>query len=426
MADNTTTSAASVLYEMRGPMQANYPKDNVLLAEWSGVGADNGAGRITPLENREAFSGSRVRIPVDLNMLQGGGWHSETGTVNAPVAADITEAHITLKRITQPASITLDLEEDSMDNSAIQAVAMLVKKAREALADKVNIAMNGDGSGLLATVTSNTGSAGLTIPVGADTDFDKIPPGTVLDILTRSNGANPGNGKRRKVVSFDESALTVTFDTNQAADDGDSGNITFASTSGLYVAGSYGQVLAGGIEAAAGQTGSFQDVTRSSYPQYLAVDGRAGVSSTAPFSENMADAGQELGLRSGANGRYDFGIGDPAPIRVFKNGKQAQVVYQVPTGTLKSGFSGVQLDVAGQTITLVPERKHALGAIKLLRKDAATLYGRKRGPDYEDSTGAMWQRFERSWPKEFWLCDRLEWGWHDPSKILFFNDLSRS
>jgi hypothetical protein len=425
MADNSLASAASVLYEMRGPMQANYPKDNVLLAEWSGVGAENGAGRVTPLENREIFSGSKVRIPIDLALLQGGGWHSETGTVNAPIAADITEAHINLKRITQPASITLDLEEDSMDNSAIQAVAMLVKKAREALADKVNIAMNGDGTGLMATVSSNTGSGTLVVPVAVGTDFDLFAPGTVCDVLTRSSGANPGNGKRRKVVSFDSAALTVTFNTAQAASDGDSGNITFSSAEGIYVAGSYGQVLGGGLEAA-GRGTSFQDITLATYPTYKATDGRNGVSTTAPFSENMADFGQELGLRSGANGRYDFGVGDPAAIRVFKNGKLAQVRYNLPTGQLKSGFSGVQLDVGGQSIVLIPERKHKPGSIKLLRKDAATLYGRKKGPDFEDSTGAIWQRFARSWPKETWLIDRLEWGWHDPSKILYFDNLSTS
>lgn len=425
MADNSLTSAADALYSMRGPMQSNYPKDNVLLAEWSGVGADNGAGRITPLENREAFSGSDVRVPLDLNLLQGAGWHSETGTVNAPSAAKITKSTVTLKRITQPASITLDLEEDSMSNSAIEGVAMLVKKAREGLANQVNIAMNGDGTGLLATVASNSGSPGLVIPVASDTDFDKLPPGTLCDILTRTTGADPGNGLRRAVVSFDEPGLTVTFDTAIAASDGGSGNITFASTSGLYVAGSYGQVLAGGIEAA-GRGTTFQGVTLATYPQFKATDGRAGVTTTTPFSENLADAGQEIGLRSGANGRYDFGIGDPSPIRVYKNGKQSQVRYTVPTGVLKSGFSGVQIDVGGQTITLVPERKHKLGSVKLLRKDMATLYGRKKGPDFEDSTGSIWQRFARSWPHEFWLIDRLEWGFHDPSKILYFDNLSRS
>lgn len=436
MADNTLTSAANVLFTMRGPLQRNYPKDEVLLAEWSGYDANynNGTGgvppsadgRITPLDNREIFSGSDVRIPIDLAMMQGGGWLSETGTVNAPIAAEFTKATITLKRIVQPGSITLDLEEDSMDNAAIEMVALLTKKAREALAIRVSEAMNGAGDGLIATVSSSSGSAGLVVPVAAGTDFDKIPPGTVLDCLVRSSGADTGNGLRRRVASFDEAGLTVTFSTAAVASDGGSGNITFASTSGLYVPGSWGQVLAGGIEAAAAVTGTFEAIDKAAVPQWQGVDGRAAVTTTAPFSETMADAGQLLGLRSGANGRYDFGIGDPSCINVFKNGKQSQVNYQVPTGTLKSGFSGVQIDVGGQTITLVPERKHANGAIKLLRKDAATLYGRKKGPDFEDSTGAMWQRFTRALPKEFWLMDRLEWGWHDCSKILFFNNLSRS
>lgn len=410
---------------MRAPMQQNYPKDNVLLAEWSGVGAENGAGRITPLENREAFSGSKVRIPLDLYMLQGGGWHSETGTINAPVAAEITETTVTLKRITQPASITIDLTEDSMDNSATNMLANIMKKARQALADKVNQAMNGAGDGLLGTSAGAVGSPGLTITLTAGDDYDKLRVGDVVDVLTRTTGANPGNGLRRKITAVDESALTVTFATGIAASDGDSGNLTFSSTSGIYTAGSYGQVLGGGIEAA-GRGTTFQGITLATYPTFKATDGRAAVTTTAPFSENMADAGQELGLRSGAAGIYDLGVGDPAPIRVFKNGKQNQVRFNAPTGKLKSGFTGVELNVGGQTILLVPERKHKSGSVKLLRKDAATLYGRKKGPDFDDTDGSIFKRFERKWPYEFWLVDRLEWGWHDPSKILYFDNLSRS
>ena len=41
MADNTLTSAASLLFEMQGTMQELFPKDYVFLAELSGVQKGN-------------------------------------------------------------------------------------------------------------------------------------------------------------------------------------------------------------------------------------------------------------------------------------------------------------------------------------------------------------------------------------------------
>jgi hypothetical protein len=399
VASDTLTSAASILYEMRADLEAIYPRDNVLLAEATGYNATtgeigDGAQRITPLDNREIFSGSQVRIPVDFAQLQGGGWVSETGTVNVPIADSITQATINLKRLVVPASITLDLQEDSMSNSSVQYLARKMEKVKDALAMLVDEAMNGPGTGLLATVSGAGGSPGLTIPVAAGTDFDKLLPGTVVDVLTRSNGADPGQGLRRKIASFSESGLTVTFSTTQQASDGGSGSITFSGNEGLYTPGSYGNVMAGGLGAADLTSGTFQAIDRSNFPGWKAVDGRAGTTTTTPLSDPMMDAGVLLGQRAGTY-KWDYGYGDPSAINVYKNSKASLVRYNVPTGTLKSGFQGVEYDAAGQPIALVPGRKSDVGVVRFLRKDASTLYGRRKGPDFEDSTGTMFQRFSQ-------------------------------
>jgi hypothetical protein len=428
VASDTLTTAASVLYEMRGDLESIYPRDAVLLAEWTGYNAatgqiNDGKARITPLENRTIFSGSQVRIPLDFAGLQGGGWVSETGTINVPIADAITQATITLKNVVVPASISVSLEEDSLNNSAVQFLARKMDKAKDALVELVDEAMNGGGAGLIATVSGAGGSPGLTIPVAAGTDFDKLLPGEVFDVLTRANGADPGNGLRRKIASVSESGLTVTFSTTLQASDGGSGNITFSGNEGIYVPGSYGNVLAGGLEAAAAQTGTFQSVSRSTYPGYKATDGRAGVTTTTPFSDSMADAAVLLGQRAGTFS-YDFAYGDPAAINVYKNSKASLVRYNTPTGTLKSGFSGIEYDGSGQPIALVPGRKATPGRIYFLNKKAATLYGRRKGPDFDDRTGSMFMRYSRSLPFEFWLLDRLEWGWHNPALITYFDNLS--
>lgn len=436
MADNTLSTAASLLYEMKGPMQVLYPRDHFLLAEWSGVGAeDPSSGRITPgqtgsipTDNREIFSGSGVRVPLDLTQMQAGGWPGETGTVNVPIPPPFTQATIQLRDFVQPTSISLDLEEDSMDNSAAQGLATLVRKAREAMAEVVNDTMNTTSNGLLALADSTQGSAGgLVLITAAGTDLDKLYPGKIVDVLTATTGADPGQGKRRKINTITDVTLPViTFSTTSQASDGGSGNITLANTVGVYIAGSYGNAM-NGIEDAANISGTdtFETVVRSNFPQFKAVDGRAGVTTVAPLSDPMIDAALELGKRNGAF-RWDFAIGDPNSINVYKNGKQSQVNYTPDTATLTSGFQGIQYAGNGQPIALVPERRHGSGMVKFLRRDSARLYGRKLGPDFEDSTGAIFQRFSRALPKEMWLVDRLQWGWENPGSIVRLDNLSKS
>jgi hypothetical protein len=438
VADNSLTSAQAFLYDLRGPMQANYAKDHVLLAEFSGVGStDPSFGRITPAssgqierDNREVFSGQQVRFPLDLNMLQAGGFVSETGTVNVPIAASTTKATAKLVDVVQPTSITLDLQQDSMDTSAVEALAWLVKKTREALAEIVNDAMNTTNgtSGLALADSSQASAGGLVLKVKAGTDFDKLYPGKVVDVLTSSNGADPGQGKRRLIASIQETASppTVTFDTNQQASDGGSGNITLSNAVGVFIAGSYGNQMVG-IEDAANISGSdtFQNVARATYPQFKSTDGRAGTTTTAPLSDAMLDAGILLGSRNGYS-NWDFGIGDPSAINVYKNGKLATVRVQPDVKVLPSGFSGVAYQGTGKDIPLIPERKHGTGMVKLIVRDTARIYGQQKGPFFEDSTGAIFQRFSRALPREIWLVDRLQWCWTAPQSIVRYDNLATS
>lgn len=420
MADFTLTQAASLLYELRAPMVAIYPTRNFLLAAWSGVGQDGAPGRITPLDNREAFSGSNVRVPIDVQMMEGGGWVAEGGTVNVPIAPTFTKASVTLKKFVQPFGISLEVMEDSQANSTADALALSLDKAQKALADRVNMAMNGDGTGLLGTVSSHSN---LVSTMAAGTDWDKFYVGQIVDVLTRADGTDAGQGKRRRISAISITNSTITFDTASQASDGGSGNITASSASGIYVPGSYGNVLSGGIEAAAASSGTFETVDLSSYPQFKAVDGRAGDTTTKPFSDSMVDLGVTLGQRAG-DGMWDFGVGDPNSINVYKNSKTSLVRYNVPTGTVAGRFSGVVIDAGDQSITLVPERKHKPGSIKLLLKSAATLYGRKKGPDFDDITGSQFKQLDRRTSYEVWLIDRLEWGWHSPNNMTYFNNLS--
>lgn len=430
MADIQLSSIQSYLYEVRGQSQKLYATRNFLMAAWSGGGQDGAPGRITPIEDRKAFNGSKVRFPLDLQMMEAGGWVAEGGTVNVPIPPPFTQAECNLKKFVQPFGISLEAMEDSDGPDSVEAaVAMALRKSRQAMADRVNVAMcsggpvpTADDGGLLATVGSATGSPGLVVPMAAGTDWDKFYNGMVVDFRTKTTGADPGNGLRRKITVIDIPNSQITISTTQQASDGGSGNLTFAGTTGVYVPGSYGNALQGGLESVKKATTLF-NVVRATYPQFNAVDGRGGDTTVLPFSDSMVDIGVILAQRA-SDTEWDFGVGDPNALNVWKNAKQSQVRYQVPTGTVAGRFTGVQIDSGNQLITVVPERKLKPGSVDFLRRDAADIYGRKRGPDYDEITGSMFKQLNRVTNYEVWYIDRLEWCWHNPAGVVYFDNLA--
>lgn len=430
MADVGKTQWVNFLYEMKGKIQQVFPTEAPFLAELSGVGDSESVGRFTRDmdSNRTVFSGKWVRHPIVLAMLPGGGFVSETGTWNVPHVLGTTEAQIKLVDLVQPFSVTVDVERDSFDNSAASAVERLMDEARVALARIENQAFLGDGTGLVQTVASATGSGSLVVDVGTSANFDVLLPGTVWDILTRSNGANPGNGLRRKIATVQESAGTITFDTAQQASDGSSGNITFSANEGLYIPGSYtaaasaGTLTSQGLEQAAAATGTFESIDKATVQQWQGSDGRSGDTTVVPLSDQILDKGVRVGRRAGL-GKWDFGIGDPAVIDLYKAGKLSQVRYEESSSKIKSGFKGIVYDGADAPITLIKEPVAKKRSLRFIDKASFQLYGDQAGPSFLDDDGAVFRRFARALPKEADLLDRVQLGVLKCNTIVKFDNL---
>ena len=63
-----------------------------------------------------------------------------------------------------------------------------------------------------AASNSATGSGSLVVDVGtASVPWDQLTAGRVVTIATRSNGNNPGNGRRRKIASIQKTATAGTL-----------------------------------------------------------------------------------------------------------------------------------------------------------------------------------------------------------------------
>lgn len=424
---------------MRGEVQRLFPQEAVFLAELSGFDqsdrdAPASPARISKDRNADVFSGRHVRHTIEPQFIQGGGWVTETGTWNRTISLDSKEVHIKLARVVQPVGVSLDVERDTMSNSMAEAIAELFDSARIALAHIENVAMLGDGTGLLETVKSATGTGTLVVDVGTAANFDLLLPGMVVDILTRSTGANPGNGLRRKIASVSETAGTVTFDTALQAADGSSGNITFSANEGIYVAGSWsngagesapGAKVMQGLEQAAAATGTFEDLDKAANPVWQGTDGRAGDVAVVPLSLPMLDKAVRQGRRAGIY-KWDFGIGDPAVIDLYKQGLYNQARYDIQETKLKSGFSGVVADIGGAPFPLIGDPEHGRSKLHLVTKSTFKMYGDKVGPDFLDDDGGIFRRFERSLPKEAELLDRVQMGVVSANRIVKLYNLSRA
>lgn len=425
MADITTVNLDDLLYNLRGPLQKNYRKQHVLLAELKRVAA-----------NESFDGGDEVRIPVILNSLQGGGNPGQSGTINRPQNFNTTRALFNLQNVVFPIGLTLDAEEDSMDNSAAEAVGLAVAEARNGLAEIVNDEMNATGAageigGQLATVTGGS-SPGLTVSVSATaTTFDRLYPGRVCDVLTRATGADAGQGLRRRIASIDEAAGTVTFATAQTAADGGSGNITFSANSGIYVTGVYTTAANNALHSLhqiASASGTFESIDRAAVAGWKAVDGRGGVTSAEVLSDSLMDGAVRRGRRNGGFA-WSFAMAEPAVIDAYKQSKYGLTRIDPKLKTLPGGFAGIEYVHANGTIALVAEDRFERGKCVLIpAEDLAVYHGRKHagGPEFVQDDGAMWRRFDRALPKEAWLRDKIQLAAKRCNRVVFMGNLSEA
>jgi hypothetical protein len=347
-----------------------------------------------------------------------------------------TEVHINLVRTLQPFSITVDVERDSQDASMMRALEELIDQSRSAVARLENLAMMGDGTGLQIDITDSATSLATTCNTGAN--FDVLLPNTVWDILTRTSGADQGQGLRRKIASVVESTRVITWSTTSQASDGGSGNIVHDSTSGIYIAGSWsngtagtstapGAVCAQGIEQALAASGTFETLDKAAAGNtfWQGVDGRAGDTTSLPLSTQMLDGAVRRGRRSGL-GKWDFGIGDPAAIDLWKQTLYASVRYSDQVQTLKSGYSGPVYDGADAPFPMIKEPMAKKFGLRLIDKASFQIYGDAPGPQFLTDDGAIFRRFTRTLAKEADFLDRWQLGVGRCNSIVFLNNLAQA
>jgi hypothetical protein len=435
MANNAALRANfdNFLYDMQGQLQRLFARDNVLLAEASGVvqaspadpviDYDANYGRYTRAMdgNREHFEGEQVRVPVLTAALQGAGAITESSTWNVPIPIENQKATAKLAQVLVPFALSLALERDSKSGSlsAMSAVQLYTEEAYGALAFIEDQMLNRNGDALLATITAT--NTGLTQTVATTSDFDVLVPGAVVDVLTISTGADPGQGKRRRIASVNTGTGVITFDTTQQASDGGSGSIVAtANTTGIFLAGSWGNAMQGFGQAVTVGGTPFEGIDVANVPRWSAFQLNA---SAAGLSDSLLMQAAYKARGNGA-GWHDFGIGHPGVVDKYIASKTPTVYYQPQEATLRSGFSGIVYQGADRPYPLVKSINSPRQKLRLLRKDSYRLYGDSVGPAFIDDDGGIFRFFNRQTVKEADLLDRVQLLISRPNSLVEITNLA--
>lgn len=398
MADETTTTWADLLREAKGPLIEALRYKTVLLSE---VRRD---------KNPRRWSGSKVTVPIFLSPQQGTSMITQTGTLTSPVVVDTDQAFINSAIIALAISFSTQVIRQAQGDENVWAEVIPTKMERaEAVFSRViNEQFCGGGDALLAAVTS-TNNNSTTVTVGVNANFYQLYPGRVVDLLTRSNGTPVTSGAGRKITATSEAGGTITVDVA----------VTTTSTEGVYIQGSYGNALQG-LGAAAATTGTFEGIDKAVVDAWKGTD--ASPAADADPDISVLDKAERKAMqRSGAT--PDFYLSDPAVVDKYSQGLTVQARWAGEEGQLESGWTGVRY----RNKLLIPEFDMPAKTIFGVPLDDLQIYTLDDGPDWDDLTGSMMQRFgTRALPVEAWLVWMLQLGFHRCNSIVKIGNMNRA
>lgn len=404
MADETTTTLANWLYDMKGPFTENFSKRKRLLTE-----LERNTGR-------ENFEGLQVRVPLLLTLAQGTGGLAETGTLNAAETLDDAKALIPMARVAHAISLSPDLIKSAEGGEFAKAGGALklrMQQAEVAMPRVENEMLNSGGAsvapGVLMAATASTNTTAITVLGG---NPYQLYAGRKVDIVTVSTGVAITNGSGRTIQSFNKSTGVVTLDAG-----GGAVNVT-SGTHGIGIQGCAGNAIAG-IGHASAVSGTFESIDKAAVPQWQGVDGRSGDASAADLSIAILDGMERAAIPSGKD--IDFYLGDRAVVDKFGQTLLTSSRWGGAEGELETGWKGVKY----RDKVVVPEDDAKPQRVTGIAKQAVTLYAYDKAPDWDEFDG-LFKRFSRALPVEAWLVDYVQLGVHQCNCFVYADNLNQA
>src|SRR5215471_3716355 len=412
MADELTTTWGNLMREAKGPLVEAMRWKTVLLSE---VKRDHSQRR---------WTGKQVTIPIFTAPQQGAGGIIEgnltplAATVNNPILADDVQAVINSGIFHIPVAFSTQVLQQAKGDENVWAEVMPTKmsRAEDAFGRVINEMMSGLGNGLLQAVSaSTTASGGATqgVNVGTGANFYQLYVGRVVDILVVGTGVSPF-GQLVKITDQNITAGTITV----VKLDGTATSIATDNTMGVYIQGSYNKAIQG-LQQAVATTGTFETINKSNVDAWRGTD-VTPATVTDPTLAILDGAERRVVQRSGRS--PDFYLGDPAVVDKYTQGLTVQARWAGEAGELKSGWTGVRY----RNKLLVPDFDQPASTLIGIQLEDMTIYTLMDGPDWDDHTGAILQRFTRSLPVEAWLVWMLQFGFQACNGLVKIGNMTRA
>lgn len=380
MADETVASWQDLLRQFRGPLVEALRWSTPALAE------------VKRNHNPRRWQGYQVVIPVITAPMQGtGALSGELGVVNEASNIATEQATLDSAIIATPIAFSTKLMAASRagDESWAEAVPTKMRMAEDAFSRSLNEQILGDGTALLAEITGS--SSDTTIPVAATANWHQLYPGRKVQVVTRSTGVI------KATVTITDINLTDTVTVDAA--------VSVTSSDGFYLEGSWGNALQG-IQSAVATTGTFQGINKANVWAWRGID--CSPAAAADLNLVILDAAERKTRRLSGS-PPDWYLGDGAVIDKFVQNMTLQARWNGETAMLKSGWEGVKY----RNKALVFDDDAKTGELYGISNEDWCLYALDNGPDWDEFTGSMFQRFaSRTLPLEAWLTWMVQLGWH--------------
>lgn len=386
MADETTTTLANVMREAKGPLTYNINREVLIL------------DTIEKDMDRKKWDGKYVTVPVIFGVAQGFQAGTETGTFASAYVEDTAQARILSGLVEFCVSISeqLMLQCKEGDNAWVDAMKLKIKRAETAMRVGCSEFSAGANDGKIADITVN-GTTTVTHTVGTGANFFQLYIGRHVDFRNRSTGATVVAD--RTITAIDPAAGTITVSGGTFT--------TAAATDAVFVlnSGTGQNAPPSGIMSPFGTTGTFQNIDRATEPRWRGTDASPG-SATDPTTA-VFDKAERLARRNSGD-PPDMFVAEAAVADKYGQLYAGQVQYMGDTVKLNTGWEAYSY-----------RRKPIVGMLEMaantavgLYKDDIRVYTLTPGPDWDDLTGSMFQRFSRQPSVEAWLKWYYQLGFH--------------
>jgi hypothetical protein len=302
--------------------------------------------------------GKFVDFPIRIKRNSGIGYRAEGGQLPAAGQQGYAEVHVPLRYGYGRVRYTGQLME--LANTNTQAFTSAVESENEGLKedlikDSARI-FYGDGSGLMASLTTTATSATQTVD-----NPQWLSVGDKVDVLTRSNGSATGGLVNTEIVSVDYDTGVVVFGSS----------FTAATTQGVYRNGSYGQEPSG-LGNIINATSELHTVNPSTVPKWKStIDANGGT--PRPLSEGlMIKLCDKVRIQGGKTSVIFTSLGVR---RSYFNLLTQQRRY-TDTKEFAGGFTGLPFNY-GKEIPVVEDVDHAPGSMDFVQEDKLKIYRSK-------------------------------------------------